>query len=131
MSVQQNSAAVAAARAHVEAWSNHDFDAAREGLADDVWVTAVTIDPNVPNTDLRGIDDYMRGLAEFAQAVVPGSAEVLASSGDERQALLTLDVRVKFGPDAPELTLPGARLYRFDADGKIEAEHVVFFVAPS
>jgi hypothetical protein len=32
--------AVAIARAHVEAWSNHDFDAAREALAADVLVTA-------------------------------------------------------------------------------------------
>jgi hypothetical protein len=131
MPVQQNSIAVAAARAHVEAWTNHDFDAARKGLAGDVWVTAVTIDPNIPKTDLHGIDAYMRGLTEFAQAVVPGSATVLASAGDDRQALITLNVRAKFGPDAPEMTLPGARLYLFDGDGKIVVEHVIFFVTPN
>lgn len=33
MSSQHESPAIAIARAHVEAWSNHDFDAARNGLA--------------------------------------------------------------------------------------------------
>ena len=39
MSAQQESPAVAIARAHVEAWSNHDFDTARSMLAPDVKVT--------------------------------------------------------------------------------------------
>jgi SnoaL-like protein len=106
MSVQQDSPAVAVARAHVEAWSNHDFETACQALAEDVWVTATTIDPAPPKTDLVGIEGYMRGLIAFAQAVVPGSAEVLASTGDERRALLMLTVQARFGPDSPELTLP-------------------------
>ena len=36
MSAQHESSAVGIARAHVEAWSNHDFDTARNGLAPDV-----------------------------------------------------------------------------------------------
>jgi hypothetical protein len=130
MALDKNSAAVTVARAHVEAWSNHDFEAARAGLAADVRVTAVTIDPQPPATDLHGVEAYMRGLVEFAQAVVPGSARILASSGDEHRALLMLTVRVKFGPDAPEMTLPGARIYQLDEDDKIKVEHVIFFVAP-
>jgi hypothetical protein len=55
----------------------------------------------------------MAGLIEFAQAVVPGSAEVLATIGDDMLALVTLTVRVKFRPDAPEMTLPGSRMYAF------------------
>jgi hypothetical protein len=42
MSLSKNSAAVAAALGHIEAWSRHDFDAARAGLAREVWVTANT-----------------------------------------------------------------------------------------
>ena len=34
--LQSDSPAVAIAHAHVEAWSSHDFDAARRGLAADV-----------------------------------------------------------------------------------------------
>ena len=84
MSVQRDSPAVAVARAHAEAWSNHDWDAARESLAADVHVTATTTQPFMTATDLTGIEDYMRGLEEFAGAVVPGTARVVASVGDEK-----------------------------------------------
>jgi hypothetical protein len=36
---------------------------------------------------------------------------------------------VQFGPDAPELTLHGARLYRLDESQKIVDERVVFFIS--
>ena len=45
MSAQNESPAAAIARAHVEAWTNHDFDTARGGLAPDVRVTATTTQP--------------------------------------------------------------------------------------
>src|SRR5487761_726659 len=129
MSLQQNSAAVAAARAHVEAWGSRDYEAAREALADDVWVTVIAADPNFPKTDLNGIDAYMQGLIQVADGVVPDSTEVVEAVGDDRQALLTVSARVKFGPDAPEMDAPGARMYVFDENGKIKIEHVVFFVS--
>jgi len=66
MSLQQSSAAVAAAQAHVEAWSRRDYDTARAALADDVWVTAVAADSNLPKTDLTGVEAYMQGLIQFA-----------------------------------------------------------------
>jgi hypothetical protein len=119
--------AVAIARGHVEAWSNHDFDTARAGLAPDVRVTAITSQPMPPATDLTGADNYMIGLTQFAQAVVPGSLQVIASVGDERNALLMLTVEVDFG--AGKTTLPGARLYLLDDDQKIKKEHVVFYAA--
>jgi hypothetical protein len=97
MPVDQLSPAIASARAHAEAWSNHDWDKAREGLAADVHVTATTTQPIMPPTDLTGIDNYMHGLKEFAQAVVPGSARWIASVGDERNALLMLTVEADFG----------------------------------
>jgi hypothetical protein len=50
MSLQQNSAAVAAARAHVEAWGRRDYESARVALADDVWVTAIAADPTFPKS---------------------------------------------------------------------------------
>ena len=127
MSAQHESPAVAIARAHVEAWSNHDFDAARSSLAADVKVTATTTLPIMPATDLSGADDYMVGLIQFAQAVVPGSLRVIASVGDERNALLMLSVEA----DLPvgRMTLPGARLYLLDEAGKIKAEQVIFYAA--
>ena len=127
MSAQHESPAVAIARAHAEAWSNHDFDAARSSLADDVKVTATSTVPIMPATDLSGADDYMVGLTQFAQAVVPGSLRVIASVGDERNALLMLTVEA----DLPvgRMTLPAARLYLLHEAGKIKAEQVIFYAA--
>ena len=127
MSIPTDSLAVAVARAHVEAWSNHDFDTARKYLAPDVRVTATTTQPMPPATDLTGADDYMAGLTQFAQAVVPGSLRVIASVGDERNALLMLTVEANFG--AGTATLPGARLYLLDNDHKIKTEQVIFYAA--
>ena len=130
MPLQPDSPAVAAARAHLDAWSNHDWDAARGGLAADVKVTVTTTNGMMPDTKLAGVDDYMDGLIQFAQGVVPGSAQVIASVGDERNALLMLTVRAAFGPGAPRVTLPAARLYLVDDDGKIAVEQVVFVAIP-
>jgi len=127
MSAQQESTAVAIARAHVEAWSNHDFDAARTALAPDVKVTAVTTQPVMPATDLTGAEDYMTGLVQFAQGVVPGSLRILAATGDDRNALLMLTVLADFG--GGKVTLPGARLYLLDESNKIKTEHVIFYAA--
>lgn len=128
--LKTESPAVAIARAHVEAWSNHDFDRARDGLTTDVKVTATTTNAAVPKTDLAGIDAYMQGLIAFAQGVVPGSSRVIASLGDERNALLMLTVQTA-GADGSQMTLPGARLYLLDENGKIEVEQVVFYVVPN
>jgi hypothetical protein len=39
----------------------------------------------------------MNGLIEFAQALVPGSARVIASVGNEQNALLMLTDEADFG----------------------------------
>jgi hypothetical protein len=127
MSSQHESPAIAIARAHVEAWSNHDFDVARNGLAPDVHVTTTTTQPMPPATDLTGVDNYMAGLTQFAQAVVPGSLRVIGSVGDERNALLMLTVEADLG--AGKATLPAARLYLLDENGKIKTEQVIFYAA--
>jgi SnoaL-like domain len=129
MSLRQNSAAVTAACAHVKAWSERDYDAARAALSEDVWVTVIAADPTFPKTDLNGVDAYMQGLVQFADGVVPGSTEVVEAVGDHHQALLRVNAKVKFGPNAPEVDAPGARMYVFDEDGKIKIEHVAFFVS--
>ena len=73
MPIDQESAAVALARAHAEAWSNHDWDTARKMLAPDVHVTATSTQPIMNPTDLTGIDDYMDGLIKFAQPSSPAA----------------------------------------------------------
>jgi hypothetical protein len=130
MPIHQESSAVALARAHAEAWSNHDWDTARKMLAPDVHVTATSTQPIMNPTDLTGIDDYMDGLIKFAQAVEPGSARVIASVGDERNSLILLTVRAALGPGGEKVTLPAARLALFDENQKIKKEQVVFFAVP-
>jgi hypothetical protein len=130
MSSQQDPTAVAVARAHVEAWGGHDYDSARASLAPDVHVVATSVDPDAPKVDTTGIEEYMQGLIQFGQAVLPGTSRVNSAVGDDSRALLQVTSRVRFGPDAPEMTLHGARLYRLDENQKITEEQVTFFVTP-
>ena len=130
MPIDQDSSAIALARAHAEAWSNHDWDTARKMLAPDVHVTASSTQPIMNPTDLTGIDAYMDGLIKFAQPVEPGSARVIASVGDERNSLILLTVRAAFGPNGEKVTLPAARLALFDENQKLKKEQVVFFAVP-
>ena len=129
MSAQHDSPAVAIARGHVEAWSNHEFDKARSMLAPDVRVRVTTTAPYPPDTDLTGADNYMEGLVAYAQPVVPGSVKVLASTGDDRNALLLLSLEMAGGPFGEGTTAPCARLYLIDDNGKIKTEQVVFYLA--
>jgi hypothetical protein len=128
MSSQQDPTAVAVARAHVEAWGGHDYDSARTSLAPDVRVVVTSVDQGAPTVDTTGIEEYMRGLVQFGQAVLPGTSRVNLATGDDTRALLQVTSRVKFGPDAPEMTLHGARLYRLDEKQRIVEEQVIFFV---
>src|ERR1700692_3814647 len=94
-----DSRAVAIARAHLEAWTNHDLEAARGNLAEDVQFFS-------PAANLVGIDEYMdapRGLAQFAKQVVPGSLRVLAAMGDDRNALIMYEVATEGGPIGSKL----------------------------
>lgn len=129
MSLQQNSAAVAAARAYLEAWDRQDLDAVRAALSDDISMTMVAADPSLPKTELNGLDAYMQGLLQSKEAVVPGSTEVIEATGDDTQALLRVNSKVKFGPDAPEMDACSARMYVLDDDRKIKVEHVIFFLS--
>src|SRR5262245_39451569 len=122
------STAVDVARAHVEAWDKHDYDAARARLANDVHVLTSTVEPTWPRVDTTGADVYMDGLVQFAQAVLPGTTAVTSAIGDDSRALLHVSSRVKFGPDAPELTVYQSRLYLLDEDRKIKDEQVVFLL---
>ena len=110
----------------MKAWGNHDWDAARKFLAEDVHVTVSTTQPIMAATDTTGVDIYMEGLIKFAQAILPESVNVTDSIGDEHNALLMVTVKTAIIPGKPPVTLPGARLYQIDEKGKIKAEKVIF-----
>lgn len=125
--VSTESPAVSIAKAHVEAWSHQDWETARNLLADDVKVLVNTTQPIMAPVNTTGVDDYMKGLVYFASGVTPGSARVLASTGDQHNALIILTVEADFGGN--KVTLPGARLYLIDENDKIKSEQVIFYAA--
>jgi hypothetical protein len=120
-----DSPAVELARAHLEAWTNHDLDKARGNLAEDVQFYS-------PAANLVGIDEYMngsRGLAQFATLVVPGSLRIIAATGDDRNALIMYEVRTEGGPFGPRL-FPSAQTWVLDESGKIKVERIVSIAIP-
>lgn len=121
---EQDPIAVAVARAHVEAWGRHDYDAARTRLAADVHVVLASVDAGAPNVERNGVEAYL----ELGEGVVPDTCRVISATGDDTRALLQVTTRVKFGPDAPEMTAHSARLYRLDESQKIVEERVIFFL---
>jgi hypothetical protein len=123
-SVHQDSPAVAVARAHVEAFTNHDFETARNLLAEDVHFTLLNTEPNRPNhLEGIGVDKFMELLTQ--QPLIPGSAQFISSVGDERHALLLVSVRADVG--GHPLTIFSGRHYSLDDKGKIKTEHVILF----
>ena len=119
------SRAVALARAHLEAWTNHDFDTARGNLAKDVQFFS-------PAANLVGIDEYMdapRGLMQFAKQVVPGSLRIIATMGDERNALIMYEVSTEGGPIGAKL-FPSAQTWLLDENGKIKVERIISYAVP-
>lgn len=120
-----DSRAVALARAHLEAWTNHDLDTVRGNLAKDVQFFS-------PAANLAGIDEYMdapRGLTQFARQVVPGSLRIIAAMGDERNALVMYEVSTEGGPIGSKL-FPSAQTWLLDDNGKIKVERIISYVAP-
>ena len=123
--VQHDSPAVAVARAHVEAFTNHDWDTARNLLAEDVHFTLLNTEPNMPNQfDGIGVEPFMELLTQ--QPLIPGSAQFISSIGDERHALLLVSVKADVG--SVPLTIFSARHYLLDDTGKIKTEHVIIFM---
>jgi hypothetical protein len=120
-----DSGAVSIARAHLEAWTNHDLGTARANLAEDVQFFS-------PAANLAGIDEYMdapRGLAQFAKQVVPGSLRVIAAMGDDRNALIMYEVSTEGGPIGSKL-FPSAQTWLLDDSGKIKVERIVSYMVP-
>jgi hypothetical protein len=68
-----------------------------------------------------------QGGDEGERAVVPGSARILESVGDECNALILVTVETDFG--GTKTTLPAARIDLLDDNHKIKSEQVVCYVS--
>jgi SnoaL-like domain len=131
VSKMSDSPALAIARAHIEAWSSKEYDKTRALLAPDVHVTATSTFAAMQPTDLTGPDAYMQGLVAFADPIVPGSVRELGAVGDDRNALVLLDLEMAGGPFGAGVHAPCARLYQTNPEGKLVIEQIVFYVAGS
>ena len=124
MLINQDSPAVAFARAHVEAFTNHDFETVRSLLAEDVHFTVINAEPNWPNhLDGIGVEQFMENITRFP--MTPSSAQFISSVGDERHALLLVSVKADGG--GVPLTIFSGRHYLLDDKGKIKTEQVIIF----
>lgn len=87
MSASRESPALTVARAHVEAWSHHDYDSARSGLAPDVHVTAITLEADfgvgkvtLPGSRLYLLDENSKIKSEHVVFTRPGNQPAAAGT---------------------------------------------------
>jgi SnoaL-like domain len=124
--MQQETPAVAIARAHIEAWSHHDWEKTRELLAPNVH--ALVTGTQRDTAECTGIDNYMERKKKGAQLVEPGSAQVISAIGDERNALILATMRIALGPGGSMVTMARACLYLLDENKKIKEERDEYFI---
>ena len=123
---QQEISAVAIARAHIEAWSHHDWEKTRELLAPDVH--ALVTGTQRDTAECTGIDTYIVRKKKGAQLVEPGSVQVISTIGDERNAFILATMSIALGPGRSLVTMARAMLYLLDEDRKIKEERDAYFI---
>lgn len=126
----QNSTAVAVARAHINAWSHHDWDKTRQLLAPDVHAWVTSTQPEFGTAELTGADVYMAPKIKAAQLIEPGSVHEISAIGDERNALILVTFKIGLGPGGTMVTMARSCLYCIDDNGKIAEERDMFYVLP-
>jgi hypothetical protein len=128
MMTQQEAPAVALARAHIEAWSHHDWEKTRELLAPNVHAVVTTTQPMKALAELTGIDAYMEPKIKAAQLIEPGSVHEISAIGDESNALILVTMRIGLGPGGTMVTMARAILYLLDENKKIKEERDEYFI---
>jgi len=124
----QDSPAVKIALAHIDAWSHHNWEKARELLAPGIHVVAMTTRPTLTVEEFTGADNYMERLIKSAQLIEPGGVNVISAIGDESKALILETFRISLGTSGSMETLARASLYLLDENQKIKEEGVEFSV---
>jgi len=122
----QDSPTVAIALAHIDAWSNHDWDKTKFLLAPNVHAVVTTSKPNL--SEYTGIVDYMEIKIKAAQLIEPGSVQVLSAIGDKNNALIMITFRIGMGIGGAMVTMARTGLYLLDENKKIKEERDSFFI---
>ena len=126
-----SSTAISVARAHIDAWTHHDWDKTRELLAPDVHIWVTSTQANFGTSELTGIDAYMAPKTKAAQLIEPGSVHEICAIGDERNALILVTFRIALGPGATMVTMARSCLYLLDENQKIKEERDMYYVLPN
>ena len=126
-----NSTAVDVARAHIDAWSHHDWERTRELLAPGVHAWVTSTQAGFGTAELAGIDAYMEPKVKAARLIEPGSVREICAMGDERNALVIVTFRIGLGPGGSVVTMARSCLYLLDEDEKIKEERDTFYVLPA
>jgi quinoprotein glucose dehydrogenase len=124
----RDSTAVTIARAHINAWTHHDWEKTRELLAPDVHAVVTTTQPMKAAVELTGIDAYMEPKVKAAQLIEPESIHEISAIGDERNALILMTFRIGLGPGGAMVTMTRAILYLLDENQKIKEERDEYFI---
>jgi hypothetical protein len=124
----KDSPAVSVALAHIDAWGSHDWDKTRELLAPDVHASVTSTQRQFGGVEFAGVDNYMERKIKGAQLVEPGTVQVLSAVGDELNALITVTMRIRLGPDGTMVTLVRACAYMIDENKKIKDERDLFVI---
>ncbi|MGH2495064.1 MAG: nuclear transport factor 2 family protein [Ktedonobacteraceae bacterium] len=124
----QDSTAITIARAHINAWSHHDWDKTRELLAPNVHAVITTTQPMKATTELTGIDAYIEPKIKAAQLIEPGSVHEISAIGDEHNALIMVTFRIGLGPGGTMVTMARAILILLDENKKIKEERDEYFI---
>jgi hypothetical protein len=92
-----------------------------------VWIT--NTQPSFNQTvEFTGIEEYMIRKTKAAQLIEPGSVQVIATFGDESNALVLVTFKIGLGPGGAMVTMARACLYSIDGNKKIKEERDEFLV---
>ncbi|HLI69285.1 MAG TPA: nuclear transport factor 2 family protein [Ktedonobacteraceae bacterium] len=122
----QGSIAITIARAHINAWSHHDWEKTRELLAPDVH--AVVTGTQRDTSEFTGIDNYMERKKRGAQLIEPGSVREISAIGDERNALVLVTMRIGLGPGGTMVPMARSILILLDENKKIKEERDTYII---
>ena len=126
----QASTALSVARAHIDAWSHHDWGRTRELLAPDVHASVTSTQATFGAAELTGVNAYMEPKIKAARLIEPGSVREIAAFGDEHNAAILVTFRIGLGPGGTMVTMARSCLYLVDSNGRIKEERDAFYVVP-
>ena len=130
MTTTQNSTALTAVRAHIDASSRHDWDSTRNMLAPHVHAWVTSTQSGFGTTELTGFDAYKGPKIKAAQLIEPGSVREIAAIGDEHNALIVVTFRIGLGAGGATVTMARSTLFLLDQNRKITEERDTFYVLP-